>query len=223
MKRHRSHPITHASGAYIELPRLPSLIRYHDPFLRVWKTIESPSTSDTWRVEANGNKKMFDFQRFPESVRPMMRHVICNTLLMYAPSSSFTTFEDLVWLINKLGAEVVLRPLELEPLELRQFWHERILPALIEGHHVARSPKLYLKFLCKNSLGRLRPGDEKFVSRLAGPKADLYASVRSNEVFLSNAEQLSIVRHLDDLSETAAKTVIDTKLLRDACLLIACE
>jgi integrase len=208
-------------GAHIELPALPSLIRYRDPFLSVWKTIESPATNDTWIVETNGRKGLFEFPRFPESVRLMMRHVICDSLLRYAASSVFEPFKDLVWLINKFGPEVVLLPMKLEPLELRRFWNERILPALIEGRRKARSPKLYLKFLCKNSLGRLRPGDEKFVSRLEGPKADLYASVRSNDVFLSNAEQLSIIQHLDDLSETAAKTVIDTERLRDACLLIA--
>jgi integrase len=169
----------------------------------------------------NGAERPLDLRLFPESVQWIMRHLLAAALVKYAPGTVAGIFDVLVWLVDSLGPEVILRPLNLEPLELRQFWLRFILPELIEVGRPALPPKFYFKFLCKNSVGKLSPGDEKFVSKLPGPKADLYASVRTNDVFLSDLEELAIVSHLDHASESARRGSLPRDELRDACLLVA--
>jgi integrase len=205
----------------IELPTMPALIRYHDAYAGAWRTIRAPRTEDVWILHLNGTERPLDFRLFPESVRWILRHLFAAALVKYAPTTAAGIFDILVWLVDNLGSEIILRPLNLEPLELRQFWLQFILPELIEVGHPALPLKFYFKFLCKNGVGRLSPGDEKFISKLPGPKADLYASVRTNEVFLSNLEQLAIVNHLDDMSEAARRGTLPRDALRDACLLVA--
>ncbi len=205
----------------VELPRMPALVRYHDAYSRCTRTIRTPANQEVWALHCNGTERSMDFRRFPEAVRWLMQHLLADALVQYAPQTVALIFDNLVWLNERLGPEVVLRPLELEPLDLRRFWIDFILPELIEVGRPALPPKSYFKFLCNYNVGRLSPGDTKFVSRLPGPKADLYASVRSNEVFLSELEQLAIINHLDDATEAARKGTLSKDELRDDCLLVA--
>lgn len=205
----------------IALPRMPSIVRYRDVYASRTRAIRDPGAQARWMIYERGRAKCIDFLRFPTEVQLLMRHVLADAFTFYEPSTVINVYEALLRLIDKLGAELLLHPLQTDLGGLREFWLGTILPELIGGRFPAQPMKCYLKFLCRNNISPYSFRDIGVVSSLPGPKKDLYASVRSNEVFLSNAEQLSIVNYLDDAAEAARKGQLSPQELRDCCILLA--
>jgi integrase len=203
------------------LPPLPSLIRYRDPYTESYKSVRNPAQADCWAIDVSGKRYNWDFCQFSDLTGALARRTLAWGLQRYAPHTLVGTFRGLVWFAERFGDEGFLAPFRLTPLELKEFWIKQILPALIEDCHRATGLKRYLFFLCDMSLGCLTPGYEDFVSAFPGPKEDLYASVRSADSFLTEIEELSIINYLDDLSARAARQRVSANSLRAACVLIA--
>ncbi|HCF4899486.1 tyrosine-type recombinase/integrase [Pseudomonas aeruginosa] len=202
----------------IDLPPLPSSIRYWDDFADLWKTIPDPA-SDDWPFHSDGESRFLHFQFFPKELRTLIKHwavyVIgknaCATVSMY-----FTVMTaDRGELFNK-----VLRLTTCDQLSIRKEWMKHFF-TLNQSIHYLMAIKSLLKYLCHISYESLTPECSDVIAGLPLPKVDKYASVREGGVFLSLREDKLIIDHLDSMSSRVIDNSINvsTRDLRATCIL----
>ncbi|MBB3149375.1 integrase [Phyllobacterium trifolii] len=200
--------------------QIPAELRYFDKFENVQRKLNTMVDPYTWTLIYNGQQHKLNFWAFPTSVRSLACHSIAWSLSRYAPATVSMGHYSLFLSVAAVGPQAMLAPFSLEPMELRDYWHNFLLPAMIEGDFSAKGLKAYLFFLCSKRLGCLSPEQKPFISSFSYPKADLYASVRSGKPFLTDFEQLAIVNYFDDLSLECQRADLPWDTLRPACILL---
>lgn len=199
-----------------KLPPLPSAIRYLDDFSEDWRSIQAPSTSSKWIIQADGCKWAIDFDKFEGRLSRLLKHWAAWAFAKLSPSTVDSYYQGLLAIQRQDGPEVFLKVLSLSPLELREEWHQIVLPRF--GAFELRSFKSYLFFCCDMALGKLSPGYADFIGSLRHPKTDKYSSVRVGDVFLSADEESSIVEYLDSINSRDI-SLVEFDEIRSACAL----
>lgn len=202
------------------LPDLPSIIRYVDPYKDAYAVIRDPATSDEWSLDVNGSSVVLRFSLLPQELRLLAKHAICWSLSKYSPNTVLGQFDGLCWASIEIGPTILTNAFVVDPFELKSLWLAEVLPKLIEARQRSTPLKMYYRFLCERALGCLHPGHETFVSSWPGPKQDLYASIRNADNFLKNVEEAQIVTHLDEFCRSATTDRISILELRQNCMLI---
>jgi len=187
----------HPHGLSVNLPALPSFIRYYDDFSDVQRVIAQPEETDTWRLEFDGRVRCIDFSCFEVCVRDVAKNWTAFNLARFAPSTALLYVEALAW----LPASSVVRLLSCSPEKARSLWNSLRAEGL--ERHEFRSIKSFLYYLCALSIGAWKPCWTDMLSRLRIPGVDRYAAVRAGNVFLSADEEAAIVRSLDDFASQA--------------------
>lgn len=211
--------IIHGLGdVKVDLPPLPSSLRYWDDFGDIWRTISNPE-SNAWRFLSDGEKRILQFQYFPESVRFLAKHWIVYII----NRNSCATVYNYCSMVIADRCNLFVRALHLaslDRLEVRERWFADFL---LSGasKQLLTAIKSFIRFLCHISFGKLSLEESDFISGLPLPKIDKFASVREGDVFLSLQDDQRIITYLDKInSETIGNPAsVPTNDLMAACIL----
>lgn len=199
-----------------KLPPLPSVIRYLDDFADAWRSIQKPSSSSKWMLQADGSKSVIDFNTFEAPLRDILKHWAAWALARLSATTVDNYYQGLLAIYRTHGPDIFIKSISTSPLKLKEIWHLEILPR--HGQFPLRSFKSYLFFACDMALGELSPGYSDFIGSFKLPKTDKYSAVRSGSVFLHADEEATIVDYLDDINARNLSN-IEFEELRLACIL----
>lgn len=200
----------------IEVPQLPSMIRYYDDFLDDARSTLHPADNDIWSLSISGSIESLDFGDFDVGIRPLIKHWCCDQLQTLAVSTAKTRYFGLRRVVSS-DMQLVLSS---TPAEVRSAW--QILMSKGYGPIEVMSLKSILYYFCKFNLAGWSSRYAEFLSTLPLPSTDKYASVRNGDVFLSVDEEAVLVAHFDSMSDaiTQSPKLVTDDDLRKAAILV---
>lgn len=200
----------------IDIPELPSVIRYYDDFLDDVCSIRRPAEIDIWPISLSGSSLSLDFGEFSPEFRPLLKHWCSSLMQTHAVATTSIRFYGLR---NILPNDLLLLA-SSTPTSIRRTW--QMLMSRDYGSLGMTSLKSILYHYCQFNLAGWSAQYTGFLTTLPLPAVDKYASVRKGEVFLSVDEEAVLVAHFDRLSEMAVRspTLLSVEELRDAAILI---
>lgn len=200
----------------IEVPQVPSVIRYHDDFLDQEFSIRNPAEIDIWSISRLGSTELLDFGDFSPDLRPLIKHWCCNQIQTLA----VTTVRNMFHSLRRIAPSDMFSVLSSTPTTVRSSWQGFI--AKEYGQREAVSLKSVLYHYCKFSLAEWSPQYAEFLSTLPLPSVDKYAGVRNGDVFLGVDEEAVLVAHFDRMSETISQKpqMVTDNELRETAILV---
>jgi integrase len=198
----------------IEVPELPSVIRYTDDFTEKDHSFSSFDL-DTWTLISNGSKTILKFDRY--NLDPCLKKLIkvfaADRLLRYSVSSTRLWIDGLVHFnTSEIGAFI-----ESSPESARQLWDS--LRARERPGFSYDGLKSLLKFVAERRLAAWTPLYLPFISAsLPLPHHDKFATIRSGDAFISIEEEARLVRWIYE--KAASSQSLCDKDLIDAALII---
>lgn len=201
----------------MQLPGLPSVIRYYDDFDDTLRSIRNPLAASRFTVHANGSVVYIDFDRVPEHFGILLKHVFLHLIgedLAPRTATQYTLGG------RHLDAEDVARLLNAGPTGISSIWvvfFAKNLPT--DAYSCAKS---ILKLLCKHRLNDWSDSYHDVISALPLPFKDKYAVVRSGEAFLCVEDEAAIVRFLDEIATSCdiTSSCPADEALQDAAMLL---
>lgn len=219
-----SLPATNASQlelALVNLPPLPSSLRYWDDYLDTYHTIRDLAETDVWTITQDGEKINFDFNYWPLLYRSLIKLIIIEISSRLDMSSVVIVHAKIVTISKKIGIEPLLNLLVgLSPHEARDQWLETILPNCTSLE--ASSLKAAFHSLCIQAIGPWTHEYRDYVAKLPTPKRDYYRTVRTGDCFVPLNQQSLIIDYFDEVTAQVGiqPAEIDPRGLRDVCILI---
>lgn len=185
------------SQILLQLPDLPSNIRYYDDFddkLRILKDIKHATKCE---IYINGTKAYLYFDRFSNELGILAKH-----LLLYLVTKDFqpSSVHNYIHSLYRVTTQEFMQVIEAGPLGIKQLW-QLLLAKEDWTIGTYRALKSLLNFLSVNHLCGWSPAYNEFLSKaLPLPDVDKYAAIRSGDVFLTMEEESRVVQHLDSLA-----------------------
>lgn len=201
----------------VQLPELPSVIRYYDDFDDTLRSIFNPETQNIFELHYCGSKVLLAFDQFEASFAVLLKHLF---LFLIAGEYSISSLRSVISSFSHISETELAGLLSIKPVEAKTWW--AALRAKGYNSHVYPSLKALLRFLCAHHLCEWSPEHLDFISGLPLPSVDKYAAVRSGDVFLSVDEEAAIVHYLDNLAHglTQSPHKLETGMLRKGGMLL---
>lgn len=200
----------------VEVPQLPSVVRYYDDFLDEACSIRSPAENDIWPLSVCGAIESLDFGDFGPRVRPLLKHWCCNQIQTLSVGTTRIRFQRL----RRVSPSDLLLILSSTPTNIRSIW--QVLVSKKEyNRNEMDALKSILYHFCRFNLAEWSSQYAEFLSTLPLPATDKYASVRNGDVFLSIDEESVLVAHFDRLIDTITlnpQLITDGELKKAAIL-----
>lgn len=175
----------------IDVPEMPSAIRYYDDFLDEMCSIRNPAEMDAWLISRNGTNELLDFKGFPTEIRLLIKHWCCDQIQNLAISTGRSRFHDL----RRIEPSDLSLIISTSPASARSNW--QLIMSKNYGAHEAGAIKSIFYYFCKFNMGGWSSQYTEFLSSLPLPAFDKYSNVRSGNVFLSVDEEALLVSHFD--------------------------
>ncbi len=200
----------------IDVPQLPSVIRYYDDFLDIACSIRSPAQHDIWVLSLSGKTELLNFGDFDAGIRPLIKHWCCDQIQSLAVATAKIRYGGL----RRVAPSDMECVLSASPTNARSAW--QVLMSNGYGLIETASIKSILYYFCKFNLAGWSSQYAEFLSTLPSPATDKYASVRSGDVFLSVDEEACLVTHFDKMSDTIALNpqLVTDEELRETVILL---
>jgi integrase len=198
------------------IPPLSAVIRYYDNFSDSYAQVAAPDKSDEWIINFDGRSRTLDFRDFDVHIRRLVKSWCAELLSRHSP----VTAESYFFRLRAIPIDRIVGFLNCRPQDVRSLWKQCHSGVLSDA--VSPALKNLIDFLCESRIGAWGPEWRDLISQLPLPKVDKYASVRVGNAFLTAAEEASIVRHLDDISNRigADPSTISDNLLEATALLL---
>lgn len=179
------------------LPRLPSLLRYHDEFTDSIHSIRDPEKSSAFELRVYGESRILHFTKLTPECALIFKHVFA---FIISQGLSIGTAYNYVYYAHELTPENIVSLVTARPTGIGVVW--KFLRGLELQPQAYKAAKSLLHLLCTYRLHGWSYDYRAFISTaLPLPVVDKYAAVRSGDVFLSPDEEALIVRHLDIMTE----------------------
>lgn len=207
--------------ALVNLPPLPSSLRYWDDYLDTYHTIRDLAETDVWTITQDGEKTNFDFNYWPLIYQPLIKSIIIEMSSRLDMSSVSIRFSNLKSISKTIGVESLMNLLVgLAPHAVLDQWLETILPNCTNLE--ATTLKTALHSLCIQAIDPWKPGYRDYVAKLPTPKTDYYRTVRTGDCFVPLDQQSLIIDYFDEMTARVGiePAKIGPRRLRDACILI---
>lgn len=199
----------------IDLPELPSVIRYYDDFSDEQYSIRDPC-SDIWKITWHGTTEYLDFGRFSAEVQPLLKHWCYNQIQALSVGTARTRLQRL----RNIHLNDLLAVFNSSPTTIKPIWNALIAKPYPQKEMDALKSVLY--HFCHFGLSDWSTQYEEFLSTLPLPASDKYAKIRSGDVFLSVDEEAVLVAHFDQVSKSVLQKpqmIADTDLRNTAVLI----
>lgn len=174
----------------IEVPGLPSVIRYIDDFTEIEHSF-SDFDSDAWKMFGNGSNILIKFDRFESdpSLQRLLKTYAADLIVRSTVISTRLYLDG----IARFEPTDLVQLIESRPENARVLWDT--LRAKEEQGHAFIGLKSLLKFVAERRLGAWTPLYLPFISAsLPIPSRDKYAAVRTGDVFITVDEEALLVR-----------------------------
>lgn len=178
-------------GLPVNLPPLPTVIRYYDDFSDSYDQVTESDQSYRWRIHFDGRSNFLDFINFDPPVRRLVRCWCAFVLSDLSPITAYKYLEGL----RRVPLDRMIGLITSSPQNVRSQWKELHGSNLPYGTFAPLAS--LLAFLCRFSIGAWEPQWLDLISQLPYPRVDKYASVRVGDVFITTTEEAAIVRHID--------------------------
>lgn len=209
-------PLFESASPPPQLPPLPSIVRYYDDFDRVDRRLGSLD-EDLWRIHLNGRTVRWNFGRFPDRVRAVVKRVLAETLVGNATTTAANFWARFGSMPSNVLFQGVSNALRLTPIEFRFWWTLEALNHLDREQSVAFRHLLH--WLCRWEVGQWRSADAALVRALPGHAYRKYSGVRDRSSILPYEARSKIVSYLDELSGLAALRQCSPIAARDGAIL----
>lgn len=197
------------------LPALPPVIRYYDEFDDKLRSIQTPSTAKRFEVHIDGRVVHIDFDKVPDHLGPLLKHVFLHLLGQGLAPSTATKY---TLGSKRLDEDDIASLMEARPTEITQFWTTLLARELpTETYSFAKS---ILRLLCEHRIKEWSDSYLSFIATLPLPIKDKYAVVRSGEAFLSVDDEAAIVRYIDQSMQRLSEAHLSDTELQDAAMLL---
>lgn len=199
---------------------LPPTIRYRDEFTQIVHQIDDFDLRDDLEFIIDGSRKALRCDSFLDTAR-LFKHVLLDWMSQHSMNTVFMNATAVELFVRSRTVSLLASLAIADPTTIMQHWTGEIAPNF--SVQEARSLKAFLHALCRMHFGEWSTTRARFVSSLPGVPVDKYRVVRAGECFLPLDEQSIIVNYLDELGTVVGSepSSVDTKTLRDACILIA--
>jgi integrase len=199
------------------LQPLPSRLRYYDEFDDTTRSIESPSTTNTFEIYFHGRVQRVDLSQRHTHCGMILKHVVA---LMIEQGLAASTIASYFSKVHHLKDEDIRTLLQTGPLEIGLLWAKWRAREWSTG--ALSLAKNILQLLCTYRWNGWSNDFRSFLSTsLPFPAIDKYAAVRSGDVFLSPDEEAKIVRHLDEIATDIKQAVhLPYSTIADAGMLL---
>lgn len=209
-------PLFESESPPPQLPPLPSIVRYYDDFDRVDRRLGSLD-EDLWRIHLNGRTVRWNFGRFPDRVRAVVKRVLAETLVGNATTTAANFWARFGSMPSNLLSQGVSNALRLTPIEFRSWWTLEALNQLDREQSVAFRHLLH--WLCRWEVGQWGSADAALVRALPGHAYRKYSGVRDRSSILPYEARSKIVSYLDELSGLAALGQCSPIAARDGAII----
>lgn len=197
-------------------PAYPRSLRYVDHYTEKSHVLANLADNN-WKVACNGQMESLNFSRYAydENLNEVVKAFALDFLSKYSTS----TVQSYISGLCHFPTASLVDALELNPDAVRPFWDALRAQTFIPTAY--RALKALLRFAAERSLGMWTPLYLPFVSvSLPLPSVDKHAAVRTGDVFLSVAEEATIVRWIYERAVKA--NLLSDKELTDTALIICC-
>lgn len=198
------------------LPPLARLVRYYDDYDRQQRRLENLD-SDVWRIHVNGGSSSWDYARFPEPARSVLKRVFSETLIAHSSTSAISFWSALAAADSDLLGESVNNALRESPVEFRFWWTAHARGRFSRSQAVAFRHVLH--WFCRWEIGEWRQPDRDLVRALPGHAYEKYMSVGDRSSIVPQQAKSKIVSYLDEASAAAKAGKCSPEMARDAAIL----
>ncbi len=198
------------------LPPLARLVRYYDDYDRQQRRLENLD-SDVWRIHVNGGRTSWDYERFPEPARSVLKRVFSETLVAHSSTSAISFWSALAATEVDLFVKAINSALYASPVEFRFWWTAYARDRFSRSQAVAFRHVLH--WLCRWEIGEWRQADRDLVRALPGHAYEKYMSVGDRSSIVPQQAKSKIVSYLDETSAAAKAGECSPEIARDAAVL----
>ncbi len=206
-----------ASARLINVPGLPSILRYYDDFDDVVRTIQSPTSLDRWPLEFDGRKVSLDFTFFSGDAVDLGKLWMADQLQHNSPSTAYNYNYTIRAVPTTLLHELVLAT----PSSIRDCWSQLFAhPDCYRG--AMEAVRSLLRCMCAFGIGAWSENWVDLLGALPAKAVDKYHAVRVGDVFLSFDEEGTLIELIDGVVESlhASTESVTTQCLIEVAALI---
>ncbi len=215
-------PVTAGLASLVDLPPLPSHLRYIDEYDDSVRTIRDLAANDRWKVQYDTHHAVLDFSTIADAVlKHTLKSATCWGFRDLSPATVVKFVRSAIGHIREKGEDSLNALISIRPMDIHSAWEADFRKQLGAGEIFFF--KSFFYFLTDMRVAPWHPGHQTLIRSLQHPPAYHYAGVRSGESLLTAGEEAAVVRFLD---ETAAEVrrgsaVYHNTTLRH-CLLALC-